>query len=215
MDVRIDEDIEDIQGNQPARNSNLEAPSTPNFSTGLAHIILAGTSGWAIHETACKKQPVAFGCFAYLLGHGLLGVLSHTHPNVSVYIEKLYNQSFKFAQTLPLALINIQMHQKYQQPDNYIYAIAVSTAPPIISDLILPTPNSEYVNDVIQLANAASLGYLGATFKKYWMSGMAAFAGINHLVVKIVPVKFHVPKVDLHTMGLGVLVILALYSINE
>lgn len=188
---------------------------TPNYTTGLAHIILAATSGWAIHATTYKREPFAFSCFVYLMAHSVLGVICHTHPNVSIYIEKLYNQSFVFAKTLPLALINIQMQQKYRQSSDYVYCIALSASIPAILNLILPTSNSAYVTNVIQLANVASVAYMGATFNKCWMSGMAFLAGINHFAFKMVAAKFNVPKVDLHTVGLGFLVVFAVNSINE
>lgn len=188
---------------------------TPNYTTGLAHIILAATSGWAIHATTYKREPFAFGCFVYLMVHSLLGVLCHTHPNVSVYIKKLYKQSFIFAQTLPLPLINIQLQLNYRRSLEYIYGIALSASIPTILDLVMPTSTSTYVSDVIQLANIASFTYLGATFNKCWMLGMAFLAGINYFAFKIVAEKFHVPKVDLHTVGLAFLVIFAVNSINE
>lgn len=211
----VEEAIQQMQADQVVRVPSNTTFNTPNYGTGMAHIILAGTSGWAIHATTYKREPIAFGCFVYVMGHSLLGVLSHTHPNVSDYIRTLYNQSFMFTQTLPLALINIQLHQNYRQPLEYIHWIALSATIPPICDLILPTSNSVYVSDVIQLANVASIGYLGATFKKYWISGMALLAGINHFVVKYGSGKFHVKKVDLHTVGLGFLIIFAVKSIKE
>lgn len=191
----------------------------PNYTTGLAHIILAGTSGWAIHAITYKQNPIAFSCFVYLMGHGLLGILSHTHPHVSIYVKKLYYRSFSIAQTLPLALINIQMYHNLRQPSEYITCIALSAAAPILWDIILPAQtnrdNSSILSDIIQITNSASLGYISTQFEKYWAFGLAILCGFNHFAFKILADKFNVPNVDLHTIGLGFLTIFAVNAITE
>jgi hypothetical protein len=50
------------------------------------HILLCGTTGWALKIITFEAQPIAFGAFAFLLGHSLFGVLRYGHP---IYANKL------------------------------------------------------------------------------------------------------------------------------
>lgn len=188
--------------------------STQNYATGLAHIALSGISGWAIHETTLDKSPVAFGCFAFLLGHSLLGVIRYTHPHVVHLVESTYKHSLVLAQISPLALITTQLSLDVNEPAHYAYIHAASALLPTICEIALPEQNEKAL-DLVMLANIGSLGYLAATKERYWAMGLSVLSAINHFSCKFVAEHFEVPKIDLITYGLGFFTIFAVNCLNE
>lgn len=187
---------------------------TQNYATGLAHIALCGATGWALHAIDYEKSPFAYGCFAFLLGHGLLGVLRHTHPHVLKHVEQIYRYTRLLVQTTPIALITTQLSLNLNEPIEYAYAHAATAFLPTICELALPEHNDHAV-DVVMLGNVASLSYLAVMNEKYWAMGLAVLSTLNHFCYKPISERYDVPKTDLLIYGLGFFTVFAVNCLTE
>lgn len=195
-----------------ARNSM----SDTNYGTGLAHLALCVTSGRAIHELGTlDESPIAFGCFAFLLGHSLLGIIRFTHPHVLHLVERAYRHSLLLAQISPLALITTQLSIDVSEPIHYAYIHAATAIFPTACEILLPEEHNEKALDLVMLGNIGSLGYLAATRERYWAMGLAVLSALNHFSCTLIAEQFEVPKIDLITYGLGFFTIFAVNCLNE
>lgn len=185
-----------------------------NYATGLAHLTLTGITGWALHDISMDATPVAFGCFAFLLAHGLLGVLHHTHPHAQEYTSVLYRHTSLLSQICPLALITTQLSLDVSIAPEYAYIHAATAFIPTLCEIAMPDQN-ERALDIIMLGNVGSLGYLAATRDRYWAIGLAVLSAINHFGYRPICDRFDVPRTDLVTFGLGFFVLFAVHALAE
>lgn len=156
--------------------------SAQNYATGFAHVALCGATGWAIHETDSAKSPIAFGCFAFLLAHGLLGVIKHTHPHVQRQVESLYRHSRLLAQIIPLALITTQLNLDDAVP--YAYLHAATALVPTLCEIALPERNERALDVVCfhkfnRIRLTTNFSYLGDA----WQCRLARVFGRNERAV--------------------------------
>lgn len=188
--------------------------SAQNYATGFAHLALCGATGWALHEIDFDKSPVAFGCFGFLLAHGLLGILRHTHPHVQTQVENLYRHSRLLAQIIPVALITTQLNLDDAVSVPYAYLHAATALVPTLCEIALPEQN-ERALDVVMLGNVGSLGYLAVMKERYWAMGLAVLSAMNHFSYRPISEHFDVPPTDLITCGLGFFTVFAVNCLSE
>lgn len=199
----------------PVADEIEQYPSSyTNYTTGVAHALLCGASGWAIHKTSFEKSPFAYGTFAFLLGHGLLGILKHTHPGVLKYVKCAYSYSTIISTIAPISLLNTQLYIDYKQPDEFIYTHPVSIIVPVLGECLLPATNDKIL-DVIMVGNLCSLGYISTIKENYWAIGLTILLTLNHFILGRIGNYFNVPKTDLVTIGLGFFVIFAVNCLEE
>lgn len=193
-----------------------QGPSAQNYGTGLAHLVLCGASGWALHETNMDGAPVAYGCFAFLLTHGLMGILHHTHPHLNCrnILSDVYRHSKLLSQICPLALITTQLSLDVGIAPEYAYIHAATALLPTICEIAMPDQN-EHALDIVVLGNVGALGYLAATRDRYWAIGLAVLSTINHFGCRAMSDRFDVPRTDLITFGMGFFTVFAVNCLRE
>lgn len=173
-----------------------------NYTTGLAHLILCGTSGWAIKNTSFEDNPFALGAFTFLLGHGLLGLYKYTHPDVTSSVKNLYSKSLFLSKIVPLPVLNADILIMYKQPNEIVYLHPGSA----ILQTTIRCISSKYSNiltDLLVLGNLGTLGYRGYVNENYWAIGLTNLILMNHFILDLVADRYSVPKVDLYTIGLS------------
>lgn len=205
-------DLDD--NNETTLTTSSFSNGSPNYLAGLMHLILCGTTGWAINQTNSNETPFSFGCFLFLFGHGALGVLRFTHPAVNGFFAKFYNFTSHVTISTPIALVNAQFHLKLEQPSQYSYSLLSSAILPPFTDTVLPDTN-EMISDLVMICNLTSLSYLSAVKEKYWGLGLAIIAGLNHFTLGTVANRYDVPKILFSTIGLVFFTIFAVNCLTE
>lgn len=65
----------------------------------LPHLVLCGTSGWALSRLGFDKYPFIYASTGFLLAHGILGTIRNTY--YASWMDEAYSQSRILATTLP------------------------------------------------------------------------------------------------------------------
>lgn len=173
-----------------------------NLTASLAHLILCGTSGWAIKNATWETWPFAFGCYTYLLGHGILGVIRYSNPYINRQIRTTYDRSMFLTRFAPIAIFNSQIYLNAGQSKELVYwGAAITTFIPILTSFI----SGNFNNHIIKLLNFGhilSLGYISMNSENYWIFGLVALSLLNFFGLEKLADRYEVPKVDLFTVGL-------------
>lgn len=175
-----------------------------NYTTGLAHLMLIGTSGWALKHITMDTHRFAFVVFSFLLGHGILGILRFTNPNCS-YNSKfrvLFDQHSTFlAKLIPLQLFTTQIYEDYQLGREFTIASASVTVIPVMVSFVSPK-NAAKLTKILMAVNVGTLMYFGFVYENHWAIGLSALFTLNAIVMGKISDIFSVPSVDIFTVGL-------------
>ncbi|EAT42657.1 AAEL005828-PA [Aedes aegypti] len=207
----------------------------PSIPTCLAHLILAGVTGWSLkhlpigHESSHSTTsgddlvPLMLVLLVFLLGHSLLGIFRHSHPDPHKNLRKMYELSVMLAMILPLPLLNTQLYLKYQLGNGshlplYSY-LSMSTFLPFLTGCLYSELSqrhkSQYVTTVVTVVNLTVLLWISAFNENYWGIGLAVSYGMKYFTLPRLADRYNVPFVDLHTYGLGFFEIFAINVIID
>lgn len=196
----------------------------PSLTTCLAHLILAGVTGWSlkhlpssegtanltINSPADSAVPFMLILLIFLLSHSLLGIFRYSHPEPHKNLRKLYELSALLATICPLPLLNTQLYLKYQLNESqlliYGYLLTSVLVPFLAGSIyseLSQRHKSEYVTTAMTLINLAVLGWVSLTNENYWGIGLAVSCGMKHFTLPRLADRYSVPFVDLYTYGLG------------
>lgn len=205
----------------------------PSIPTCLAHLILAGVTGWSLkHLPTCYEHnhsPTGGGdgdsislmlvLLVFLLGHSLLGIFRHSHPEPHKNLRKLYDLSVLLAMVLPLPLLNTQLYLKYQLGGGgshltpYSYLVISALLPFLAGCLyseLSQRHKSQHVTTAVALVNLTVLLWISFCNENFWGIGLALSYGMKHFALPRLADRYSVPFVDLHTYGLGFFEIFAI-----
>ncbi|XP_062701425.1 uncharacterized protein LOC115267424 [Aedes albopictus] len=201
----------------------------PSIPTCLAHLILAGVTGWSLkhlpichdpsHSTTSSDAiPLMLMLLVFLLGHSLLGIFRHSHPDPHKNLRKIYDLSVLLAMVLPLPLLNTQLYLKYQVGDGshltpYSYLLISTSLPFLVGCLyseLSQRHKSQYVTTVVALVNLTVLLWISFCNENFWGIGLAVSYCMKHFTLPRLADRYNVPFVDLHTYGLGFFEIFAI-----
>lgn len=172
-----------------------------NLTASLAHLILCGTSGWAIKNSSWEFYPFAFSCYAYLLGHGVLGLIRYSNPYINRQIRSTYDRSTFLTRFAPVAIFNSQIYLNAGQPKEFVYWGAATVFIPILTSFISGNFNNHIIN-LLNMGHILSLGFISMNSENYWIFGLVSLNLINFFGLEKLADRYDVPKVDLFTVGL-------------
>lgn len=200
----------------------------PSILTCLAHLILAGVTGWSLkhlpichdssHSTTSHSIPLMLVLLVFLLGHSLLGIFRHSHPDPHKNLRKIYDLSVLLAMVLPLPLLNTQLYLNYQvgggsELTSYSYLL-ISTLLPFLTGCLYSELSqrhkSQYATTAVALVNLTVLLWISFCNENFWGIGLAVSYGMKHFILSRLADRYNVPFVDLHTYGLGFFEIFAI-----
>lgn len=201
----------------------------PSIPTCLAYLILAGVTGWSLkhlpngfeHSHSASSDdpvPLMLILLVFLLGHSLLGIFRHSHPDPQKKLRKLYDLSVMLAMVLPLPLLNTQLYLKYELGNEtnlipYSYLLLSVLVPffagCVYSDLSL-RHKGEYVVTAVAIINLTVLTWISFSNENFWGIGLAISYGMKHFALPRLADRYSVPFVDLYTYGLGFFEIFAI-----
>lgn len=206
----------------------------PSVPTCLAHLILAGVTGWSLkhlpagfehsHSTN-NVEPVPFMLIllVFLLIHSLLGIFRHSHPEPQRNLRKLYDLSVLLAMVLPLPLLNTQLYLKYELGNGSHLApygyLLISVLVPFLAGCfyseLSQRHKGEYVVTAVAIINLTILTWISFYNENFWGIGLAVSYGMKHFALPRLADRYSVPFVDLYTYGLGFLEIFAVNVIID
>ncbi|XP_055543593.1 uncharacterized protein LOC129729132 [Wyeomyia smithii] len=197
----------------------------PSLTSCLAHLILAGVTGWSLKHLpssgsaaptinsalpADNTIPFMLILLIFLLSHSLLGMFRYSHPDPPQNLRKLYELSALLATVCPLPLLNTQLYLKYQTNESqllvYGYLLTSILVPFLAGSFyseLSQRHKSEYVTTATALVNLATLVWLSFVNENYWGIGLAVSCGMKHFSLPGLAARYSVPFVDLYTYGLG------------
>ncbi|XP_053698456.1 uncharacterized protein LOC128745407 [Sabethes cyaneus] len=202
----------------------------PSLTTCLAHLILAGVTGWSLKHLPSGSAPTLNSTTAttittlptdstvpfvlmlliFLLSHSLLGLFRYSHPDPQKGLRKVYELSALLATVCPLPLLNIQLYLKYQPNESELLLygyLLISVLVPVLAGLMYSELSqrhkSEYVTTAAVLVNLAALVWVSFVNENYWGIGLAVSCGMKHFTLARLADRYSVPFVDLYTYGLG------------
>ncbi|XP_055642540.1 uncharacterized protein LOC129779209 isoform X2 [Toxorhynchites rutilus septentrionalis] len=191
--------------------------SPPSIATCLAHMILAGVTGWSLkylpsssHATGDASAPYIFVLLVFLLMHSLLGIFRFSHPEPHKNLRTLYELSALLALACPLPLLNAQLCIKYQfygsQLVVHIFLLCSVLGPFLAGWLysaLSQRHKSYYVSTVAVVLNLGVLAWASFNNENVWGVGLVVSYGMKHFALPWLTDRYSVPFVDLYTYGLG------------
>ncbi|XP_065090460.1 uncharacterized protein LOC135711519 [Ochlerotatus camptorhynchus] len=194
----------------------------PSIPTCLAHLILAGVTGWSLkhlptgfeHSRSASSDdpvPLMLILLVFLLGHSLLGIFRHSHPEPQKNLRKLYDLSVLLAMVLPLPLLNTQLYLKYELGDGSHLTpcsyLLISVLVPFLAGCfyseLSQRHKGEYVVTSVAIINLTILTWISFCNENFWGIGLAMSYGMKHFALPRLADLYSVPFVDLYTYGLG------------
>lgn len=183
-----------------------------NPQSVLAHLILCGTSGWALKTTG-TSYPWALGTFALLFGHGAVGMVRYGLENPDEKIVKAFDTSLVTAESIALPLVNVDVYLENNMRKEIAYAHAASAAVPV--GMQVASENNDRVIDLIVLGNIASLVFVAVSKEHAWAAGLAAVTTMNHFMLTRISENLDVSRADLIAIGLSLFNIFAVQCLAE
>lgn len=203
----------------------------PSIPTCLAHLILASVTGWSLkqlpssninHTLGDDAVPFMLILLVFLLGHSLLGIFRHSHPEPHKNLRKLYDLSALLALVCPLPLLNTQLYLKYQVSESQVPAygyLLASVLVPFLAGCFYSELNqrhkSGYVITTMTIVNLSALVWIAFANDNFWGIGLAVSYGMKHFTLPRLADRYSVPFVDLYTYGLGFFEIFAVNVIID
>ncbi|XP_058443904.1 uncharacterized protein LOC131425773 [Malaya genurostris] len=191
----------------------------PSIPTCLAHLILAGITGWSLKHlpigttnTSAADDPVSFMLLllVFLLCHSLLGIFRYSHPDPHNNLRKLYELSVLVATVCPLPLLNTQLYLKYQLNESQLWTssyLLASVLIPFLVGLIYSELSqrhkSDYVTTVMAIINLTVLVWISVENENVWGIGLAVSYGMKLVALPWLADRYSVSFIDLYTYGLG------------
>ncbi|XP_055585065.1 uncharacterized protein LOC129737922 [Uranotaenia lowii] len=207
--------------------------SQSSIPTCLAHLILAGVTGWSLKQIPTNtsitgnnidtSSPFMSILFVFLLLHSLLGIFRHSHPEPHKNLRKLYELSVLLAVVLPVPLLNVQLYYKYYLSDAVhllVNGYLLGTVfVPFLIGFIYSELSRRHISDratsVAAVINLIVLLWLSLGNENYWGVGLCVSYAMKHFALPQLANRYSVPFIDLYTYGLGFFEIFAVNVIID
>ncbi|CAD7090300.1 unnamed protein product [Hermetia illucens] len=150
-----------------------------NICTTAAHLILFGTSAWALNQISIFQHPWAKISFSLTMGHGLLGVVLHVWSRQNlvappdIRFAKIYWRSSLMVKSIPLLCFNLEILGI--KMFNTLYTVL-----PILTQIRWKREEKHW--NCFNVLNILVLLYLSAAKGDAWVSGSTAIGTMVHFI---------------------------------